>query len=367
MTKNTRFYEIDLLRFVAAFAVVMFHYTFRGFAADHYSALPYLAVSPVTKYGYLGVNLFFIISGFVILMTASNKPARYFVISRITRLYPAFWFCCTVTVILTLLMGGGRFSASLKQYLVNMTMFNGFVGIDSIDGSYWSLFVELQFYFLVFIVLLLGQMHRVKYFLGLWLFLTIITSTWHIKYVHFFLIPDYAAYFIAGALFYIISIEGVSFYKILLIVVSFVVSLAGDLKSLAGLERHFQTQYSAVVVTIVIAAMFLVFFLIATHRTTFMASAKYLFLGSLTYPLYLLHQYIGFMIFNKLYGHVNAHLLLWGTVLAMLCLAYFTNKRIEQVYSRPLKGLLEKSADILARPFAGKWTRIVSAQTEKEK
>ena len=67
-----RFYELDLLRFVAAFSVVLYHYSFRGYAADGLSALPYLALAPVTKYGFMGVDLFFLISGFVIMMTASG-------------------------------------------------------------------------------------------------------------------------------------------------------------------------------------------------------------------------------------------------------------------------------------------------------
>ena len=59
--------EIDLLRFIAALAVVFFHYAFRGYAADDLSILPYPLLAPLAKYGYLGVELFFMISGFVIL------------------------------------------------------------------------------------------------------------------------------------------------------------------------------------------------------------------------------------------------------------------------------------------------------------
>ncbi|MCU0650139.1 MAG: hypothetical protein MUF00_19285, partial [Gemmatimonadaceae bacterium] len=74
------------------------------------------------KYGYLGVELFFMISGFVILMTAANGSVRDFVISRAVRLYPAFWVCCTATFLVTMFIGEPRYSASLEQYIVNMTM-----------------------------------------------------------------------------------------------------------------------------------------------------------------------------------------------------------------------------------------------------
>lgn len=94
--------EIDLLRFLAALAVVFFHYSFRGYAADGLSVMSYPLLASVSKYGYLGVELFFMISGFVILMTAAHAGLRDFVISRVVRLYPAFWACCTVTFLVIL-------------------------------------------------------------------------------------------------------------------------------------------------------------------------------------------------------------------------------------------------------------------------
>ena len=141
--------EIDLLRIIAALAVVFFHYTFRGYAAGDLSIMPYPLLAPIAKYGYYGVDLFFMLSGFVILMTASNGSITKFVASRIARLFPAFWICCTITFVAILLIGGKHFSASLSQYLINMTMLNGFFDVPSIDGVYWTLFVEIKFYFLV--------------------------------------------------------------------------------------------------------------------------------------------------------------------------------------------------------------------------
>ncbi len=85
-----RISELDLMRFCAALAVVFFHYAFRGFWADHVSKMPYPWLAPVAKYGHLGVELFFMISGFVILMTATNHTVRGFVVCRMVRLYPAF-------------------------------------------------------------------------------------------------------------------------------------------------------------------------------------------------------------------------------------------------------------------------------------
>src|SRR5689334_6048092 len=172
MTHN-RVNEIDLLRFLAALSVVLFHYSFRGYAADDMSIMPYPLLAPAAKYGYLGVDLFFLISRFVIVMSASGGGVRRFVVSRAARLYPAFWACCTVTFLLSVAIGGSRYSASVGQYLVNLTMLSSFFGVASLDGVYWSLFVELKFYILVAILCLYNKVEGIQRFLLLWLLATI--------------------------------------------------------------------------------------------------------------------------------------------------------------------------------------------------
>lgn len=196
--------EIDLLRFLAAMAVVFFHYAFRGYAADGLSPMPYPLLAPIAKYGYLGVELFFLISGFVILMTAADGSLKNFVVSRFVRLYPAFWACCTLSFVVIVLLGAGTFSASVPQYLVNMTMLSGFVGVSSIDGAYWPLFVEMKFYAMVAVVLLLGRIHQAQRFLVLWLALSIVLEALPSYRLRSLFIVNYSAYFVAGATCYLI-------------------------------------------------------------------------------------------------------------------------------------------------------------------
>ena len=74
-------------------------------------------------------------------MTALNRPPRGFVISRLVRLYPAFWACCTVTFVVSLLLGAGRFRVTTVQYLANMTMVPTLLRQPFVDGctgrSWW--------------------------------------------------------------------------------------------------------------------------------------------------------------------------------------------------------------------------------------
>jgi peptidoglycan/LPS O-acetylase OafA/YrhL len=216
ITAKKRINEIDLLRFFAVIAVVFFHYAFRGYTADKMSVMPY-PLAPIAKYGYFGVHLFFMISGFVILMTASSGNLRRFIVSRVARLYPAFWVCCTITFAITMLIGAPRYTASVSQYLINMTMLSGFVSVKSIDGVYWSLFVELRFYALVGLIMLIGKINKAQLFLAVWLVICITLDVLNITKMRYLLIVDYAAFFIAGATFFLIWSKGLSPQRIAMI------------------------------------------------------------------------------------------------------------------------------------------------------
>src|SRR4051812_39368993 len=88
-----RYEELDALRGIASLMVVFFHYTMGRPQADVGFVL-----------GTTGVDLFFIISGFVIFMSL-NKITRStdFIINRVSRLYPTYWTAVTFTFVILLL------------------------------------------------------------------------------------------------------------------------------------------------------------------------------------------------------------------------------------------------------------------------
>ena len=337
-----RFHEIDLLRFLAALAVVFFHYAFRGAAGDAPSEVAYPELAGAAKYGYLGVDLFFIISGFVILMTATGKSAGQFVISRIIRLYPAFWCCATITFLASIAFCDPRFPVASGQYLANLTMFSGFVGIPSIDGVYWSLFVEMKFYFLVFLLVSLRQIRFVDHYLGAWLAASLLLTLHPIRGLGGLLMPHYAAYFVAGAVFYRIAQSGNSLYRTLLLLVSFGLAMIHAQRNAAMFGQLYETRLSFAVVATAVAGFYGLFYLIATRKTPWLAWKQFAWFGVLTYPLYLLHQHVGFMLFNRLHPWLNRYVLLCGVVALMLALSYWVHRRIENVYAQPLRQRLEK-------------------------
>lgn len=359
--KTSRINEIDLLRLFAALAIVLYHYSFRGYAADDMSVMPYPLLAPFAKYGYLAVNLFFLVSGFVILMTATGRSLRGFFVSRVVRLYPAFWACCTITFVMIVAIGEPHFSASIGQYLVNMTMLSGFVGVPPIDGVYWTQFLEMRFYALVAVVILIRKVHQAQPLLILWLIasvaievaLGIMPDTTGIAksvdVLRILLIVDHSAFFIAGAAFFLVWSKGLSLTRVVIIVASWGLALYQAIDALPGVREYYNTNMNSYVVGAIVTALFLVMFLVSVRRTGFIARRQWVIAGALTYPLYLLHENIGFMIFNHAYPTVNPHVLLWGAVILMLGAAYAVHVLVEKRLSSPLKTALDYSFDSVGR------------------
>ena len=339
--------ELDLMRFLAALAVVFHHYLLNGFAANFQTIAPYPLLSSLFRYGYLGVDLFFMISGFVILMTASSGSLRHFVLSRLVRLYPAFWICCTITFVAILTIGSPDYIATFSQYLVNMSMLSGFMDVESIDSAYWSLFVELKFYALVAIVLLLGRVQQIESLFIFWLVATVALVIYPMFHLRFVLLDDYSANFIAGATFFFIWSRGMTWVRGLVIVAAWLCALYQSTVDVHEFEIRIRNDLSPFVIAAIVSAFFVIMGMVACKQTGVIGRANWLWLGAITYPLYLLHQGLGFMIYNVAYTKINAHILFWSLVIGMLLLAFLIHIAVERPVAKLMKNTLNKLADKL--------------------
>ena len=196
-----RFYTLDLMRFFAALAVVLYHYTARP------ESNSFEVLSGFTKFGYLGVPLFFIISGFVICASAQNRTAMEFAVSRFVRLYPAYWLGIAITVTTVIWLGAGEIT--LIQVLANLTMLNDYVGISDVDGVFWTLQAELKFYGCIFLLSVFGVFPKFKVWLTIWMAITVSYLVFAQPFfMGWFISPSYSSLFIAGVLFYLIGQQG---------------------------------------------------------------------------------------------------------------------------------------------------------------
>ncbi|WP_244122356.1 acyltransferase family protein [Burkholderia latens] len=337
--KLSRIPELDVLRFVAAIAVVFFHYAFRGHAADDLTSMHYPALEPIAQYGFLGVHLFFMISGFVILMTAGDGSVKRFIASRASRLLPAFWVCCTITFLVTLAIGGDRFVATWPQFVMNMITLGGGFGADPIDGAYWSLGAELRFYRLVGILLIVGQIHRAERWLFAWLICTVLVEVFPFIKLKGFLVTDYAGFFIAGAACFLIRDRGLSLSRVALVCASWGLSLYHERQLLPNFAENFGKELNPVIVTIAMTGFFVVMLALALRRTPMLSSPRWVWFGAVSYPLYLIHQNVGYMVFNQAGPIVDQGVLFWTVVAAAIGTALLVHVAVE----KPAAGMLKRN------------------------
>lgn len=343
MTNRLRIHELDLLRFLAAMSVVIFHFSFRGAAADGFTSVAYPAWDIVSRYGYLGVDLFFMISGFVILLSTEGKSITDFVASRMVRLYPAYWICVTLSVLAVVFWGYGPMTATLPQYLANLTMIQFLIGSSNIDGVYWSLVIELQFYFLVFIAMALGLAGHWLLVLAAWLsavILMMLIPGLAPSIIEFLLIPDWASYFIAGAVFYLVRRDGWTAARALVILVACGLSVHLSIERAHSIGDYYQTPIDPMINAALVLSFHLIFTLIASNRLPWLNRPGFVTIGALTYPLYLIHQNIGYILIENLKAFVDKQILLLGAVAAMTLAAYVIHRFGERPLSAWLKTVI---------------------------
>jgi peptidoglycan/LPS O-acetylase OafA/YrhL len=342
----TRNYALDLLRFIAAFVVVIYHVCYRGYMADNYSPVAYPFIGSIFKYGYLGVELFFVISGYVVLMSAIGKTTQQFVISRISRLFPAYWVACTLTFLVVRIWGpepgtpfwSNLMDVSITQYAINMSMLHEFLGYRAIDGVYWTLTVELCFYFMVSLLIAFKLFDHLLVILSCWLIYSFLAGSTPISSpFSFALFPRYAPLFIGGMLLYLRQINFAKPWKIYgLLLVSIALSVRNGLGVSAEMVAIFHDYFSSIIVSSVIVGIFLLLILI-THGYIVLQRYKWLhLLGALTYPVYLLHHNTGYAVYQRLYLTVNKYVLLTGLLLVLYLTAYAVHTFVEKRYARLL-------------------------------
>ena len=273
-----RIEELDGLRGIAAMLVVIYHYTFR-FAEKFDTDI--ITKHFNFKYGHYGVELFFIISGFVIFMSIDKIKSPFeFVYKRFVRLYPTFWFCMILTFVIVIISDVLILKVSFADFLMNFTMLPSVLNFKEVDGVYWTLKIELFFYLLILFLLIFKKSDK-NLILG---FIYILIGV--VSLLFYRIIYDY--YY---GLFFII---GINFYHIW--------------KQRGTLWHHLQiflclwlTINKGDSILFISSAIFIImFYLIINKKLKFISNFYFLFIGKISYALYLIHQNIGYVIQLKM-------------------------------------------------------------------
>jgi peptidoglycan/LPS O-acetylase OafA/YrhL len=301
---HTRLAELDALRGLAAMAVVLFHYFTKfdelfGHTTPPVLTLPWGSTNGVNLFalGHYGVNLFFMISGFVIFMTLERtKKPMDFVVSRFSRLFPAYWVAVAVTFSVVWVLGLPGKEVSWSQALANLSMVHSFFNVPHVDGVYWTLEVELLFYAWAFLAYRLGCLHRVHALLlgamALRLAYFIAAEFFRVDLPWIasrYLILNFIAWFALGVMVYRLSgrasVDNSTWRADL--------GVAACAIGLLGLVHSPWIGVLAFVLTAVLWGA-------ASGRLPWLWNRVFLGLGIISYTLYLVHENIGWAVMRPL-------------------------------------------------------------------
>ncbi|UQR65383.1 acyltransferase [Bradyrhizobium sp. C-145] len=196
-----RYRSIDALRGVAATAVMAFHY--EALLDFQWPNLWPDTARNFFHLGLTGVELFFVISGFVILLTLDRATnSLHFLIGRVARIYPAY----IVSVVLSALFLFSIGAATPIQAVINLTLLQKFMMVEDLIPPYWTLAYELLFYFVMACVVALGLLRNIDYFAIAWLVLAYAVRISHIDLhalkLEFLTMIKFGHLFIAGMMLY---------------------------------------------------------------------------------------------------------------------------------------------------------------------
>src|SRR6478609_2185791 len=340
-----RLVALDGLRFAAAAAVLLYHFV----AVNHHAwggrtsdVMP--GVQQVAAFGSFGVQLFFVISGFVILMTAWGRDVRGFVASRAGRLFPAYWAAVLVTLVLLVVVEPGRRDVDLPQAVMNLTMVQRAFGIEDVEAVYWTLWSELRFYMLVGVLLAVGLTRgRLIAFVTLWPVAGAIATQTGSDLLANVLVAADAPLFAGGMVLYMLTREPRS--PVLWLALGLDVALAAAhsgriqavrIENSTDLVLGPATYWTAIVLCFVVVAA-------ATMTPLRRLSWGWpTALGALTYPLYLVHSSWGRWVIESVHTSLPGWATLALATATCLLLAVAIHRLVERPYGPRLRRALDR-------------------------
>ncbi|MBB4891968.1 peptidoglycan/LPS O-acetylase OafA/YrhL [Streptomyces olivoverticillatus] len=332
---------------MAALMVVVFHYVALrgGWGQDPANVFPNAHL--VARYGFLGVEVFFLISGFVICMSTWGRSLGDFVVSRACRIYPAYWVAIFLTAGVVTLWPQVRSVKNWDVVLTNLTMLQQGLGVWDVDGVYWTLFIELKFYVLFAIVVATGVTYRkCVLFCGLWTVAAVSAGQVDNKLLDMWAMPLYSPYFIAGIAFYLMHRFKPTALLWGIVGISLLLAEHHVPKRVADNTNSTIATWPA---TLGVFLAFVLMALIATGKLNRIQWPWLAKAGALTYPLYLLHQYIGMTIIHGLRTRVPAPLLVAGLMVVMLFAAWLLHRYVERPLGKRMRDALKKGMEEMRR------------------
>jgi peptidoglycan/LPS O-acetylase OafA/YrhL len=294
----------DLLRFVAAIMVVLYHFAFSSMRQGN-TGMSAQTLTEWVKYGYLGVDAFFVISGFFIFMTAEGRSGPQFLIARFTRLYPALVICAVLTFAVTSILAAYSYRRLDAGDLIGSLTLVSFapviaprLGLEFVDTTYWTLQAEFLFYGCVGVLIGLG--------IRRWNLVSVLLLIYGLSLpipkgplASLVGVRGYVAHFCLGGCLYLMTRTSVKPRHVALTLIALIGATVAVARTVGGHEAFEPAGFVAW--TGVAIFLVSVAFMIAAALGRWSPRSKHLAtLGGLSYPLYLIHHQIGMVVTTRL-------------------------------------------------------------------
>ena len=343
--RRPRLYAVDGIRLLAALMVAVHHYAGTRRVDQPHNLIwdrPVSDIMPTVfhaaNYGWIGVEIFFVISGFVICMSCWGRTPKQFFVSRVIRLYPAYWFAVLFTTGVLLALPGVWERLRARDVLLNLTMLQSGSGVRNVDGVYWTLWSELRFYLLFLVVVWAGLTYRrVVAFCCVWGATAMLAPAAHSPLLELIADPEAAWYFIAGLALYLMHRFGQDLLLWGILGMSWLMAQK-ELGTRVDEVEHVGSWRGAL---LIFTVFLLVMVAVALGWTDRVRWRWLVTAGSLTYPLYLTHYAAGTAMISRLRDDLDPRLLVAAVLARFLVLSWAVHRLVE----RPVAGAVKRGLD----------------------
>ena len=322
---------LDLLRWSAALLVAFSHWS---------SEVPHLfnsgfpnLLSPIARQGGVGVPIFFIVSGYVISLTAANKANGFrFAYARFVRLFPGLLISMLVVLVV-----GSRFispySQPLESLFASVSLTFDVVDIQPLTTVLWTLIVEVKFYFAITLILLVKKdaFQKPIWILSL-LFVLLILKETSLLGIYNYL----NNHLLGNTKFFLLGISLHFFTRLLktriLMAVGFGILSSIYVWEILGSDQFgIRDRMILFAIVLILCSSFVRF----PNRLASLANL----LGLASYPIYLVHTHLGTAIINVLNARIEnaTFVFLVGGVISLTLLCVTINLLTEKPLQKALR------------------------------
>lgn len=322
LMNRERFNELDVFRGIAALSVVLYHYFYRYQELFQHVDIPVAWARP----GSYGVHFFFLISGFVIFWSLQRvSGVKHFMLSRFSRIFPAYWVSLIVIFLVVLAFGLPNREVDTQVLAWNFSMIQEYLNIPHVDQAYWTLTVELAFYFWITVLMVTTRLPHAEFW---FLPFMLLGALYHLDIIHVpfrvnkILLTHYVNLFASGIVFYRIYTGTHTIHS------WWFLALA------AGVNFLIYPMQDSVMLT----GFYVVFYLAVKGHLKFICVPPLVWLGGISYTLYLLHQNIGYVVIREVYElGGNGWMGISLALIIVVTLATMLSKWVERPASRWLR------------------------------